>query len=489
MSAADIRSLLSPSAQAGSSSWSAAPGRTTGIIFGGGLPDPETFPIDELVRAAETALREDQWALQYGGVYGYEGLRGLLIEKIQDSDGVPLELEQIVLTSGSAQALSLACFAFLAPRDVVIVEAPTWVTQFAGSLRAIRSYKLIHRYEAHGEDGLLDRSRAPHDHPNATPRELAERIVEAKCAHPTWGPKKLIAWLRDIDPGVSWPAPRPRAPSWTARGLCSGAVAAAAPPPGASPSPTPHTPTTCGRSTSKAGSAPATGLDPLTVQDAASRYLIACQGLERPTGPETRRALARAFQERLPQVIRTDNGPPFASVGLGSLSPLSAWWIKLGIVPERIEPGHPEQNGRLERLHRTLKAETASPPRANRRRQRRAFDHFRHSYNNERPHEALGQRPPVRLYTPSFRPYPSRLSSPDYGAEVTVRRVRHNGEIKWKGDRVYVSASLRGEPIGLVQQDERTWSIQFGPLLIGVLDDHARRIDKTSVHVLPMSPV
>ena len=136
MSAADIRSLLSPSAQAGSSSWSAAPGRTTGIIFGGGLPDPETFPIDELARAAETALREDQWALQYGGVYGYEGLRGLLIEKIQDSDGVPLELEQIVLTSGSAQALSLACFAFLAPRDVVIVEAPT----FAGSLRAIRSY-------------------------------------------------------------------------------------------------------------------------------------------------------------------------------------------------------------------------------------------------------------------------------------------------------------------------------------------------------------
>ena len=269
-------------------------------------------------------------------------------------------------------------------------------------------YKLIHRYEAYGEDSLLDRSRAPHDHPNATPRELAERIVEAKCAHPTWGPKKLIA----------------------------------------------------------------------------------CRGLERPTGLETRRALARAFREYgLPQAIRTDNGPPFAGVGLGSLSPLSAWWIKLGIVPERIEPGHPEQNGRLERLHRTLKAETASPPKANRRRQRRAFDHFRHSYNNERPHEALGQRPPVRLYTPSFRPYPSRLNSPDYGAEVTVRRVRHNGEIKWKGDRVYVSESLRGEPIGLVQQDERTWSIQFGPLLIGVLDDHARRIDKTSVHVLPMSPV
>ena len=145
---------------------------------------------------------------------------------------------------------------------------------------------------------------------------------------------------------------------------------------------------------------------------------IACQGLERPTGPETRRALARAFQEYgLPQVIRTDNGPPFAGVGLGSLSPLSAWWIKLGIVPERIEPGHPEQNGRLERLHRTLKAETASPPGANRRRQGRAFDHFRHSYNNERPHEALGQRPPVRLYTPSFRPYPALSLTPQEGGQ------------------------------------------------------------------------
>ena len=116
-----------------------------------------------------------------------------------------------------------------------------------------------------------------------------------------------------------------------------------------------------------------------------SRYLLVCDGLDRPTGPEVKRSLERAFREYgLPRVIRTDNGPPFASVGLGSLTPLSAWWVKLGIVPERIEPGHPEQNGRLERLHRTLKAETATPPKANRRRQRRALDRFRHSYNNEK---------------------------------------------------------------------------------------------------------
>ena len=182
----------------------------------------------------------------------------------------------------------------------------------------------------------------------------------------------------------------------------------------------------------------------------------------------------------LPRAIRTDNGVPFASVGLGSLSPLSVWWVKLGIIPERIEPGHPEQNGRLERLHRTLKAETATPPQANRRRQRRAFDRFRHSYNNERPHETLGQMPPASLYTPSPRPHPSRVSSPGVtGGEVTVRRVRSNGQIKWKGGLLYLSESLTGEPVGLVQQDERTWSIRFGPLTIGMLDDVSGRVDRT----------
>ena len=155
-------------------------------------------------------------------------------------------------------------------------------------------------------------------------------------------------------------------------------------------------------------------------------------------------------------------------------------------MPERIEPGHPEQNGRLERFHRTLKAETATPPQTNRRRQRRVFDLFRHSYNNERPHEALGQRPPSLLYTPSSRSYPARINPPEYEAEVTVRRVRSNGQIKWKGEMVYLSQALKGEPIGLVQQDERTWTIRFGNLMIGLLDDHTGRVDKTPVKVLPM---
>ena len=165
------------------------------------------------------------------------------------------------------------------------------------------------------------------------------------------------------------------------------------------------------------------------------------------------------------------------------------WWVKLGIVPERIEPGHPEQNGRLERLHRTLKAETASPPRGTRRTQQRAFNAFRQTYNQERPHEALGQQPPARHYGPSFRSYPNRVDSPEYEVGVTVRRVRSNGEIRWKGDKIYLSEALRGEPIGLLAQDDRYWAVRFGPLEIGLLDDHARCILHTPTKVSPMSPV
>ena len=353
-------------------------------------------------------------------------------------------------------------------------------------------YKIIGRYEAYGNEGLLDRSRAPHSHPNATPIEVAERIIATKHDRPTWGPKKVVAWLSSIEPEVPWPSPSTASGILDRAGLVRRRKRRRRATRWGEPFAHANNPNDVWSIDLKGWFRTGDGMriDPLTAQDAMSRYLLVCDGLARPAGPEVKRALERAFREYgLPLVIRTDNGPPFASVGLGSLSPLSAWWVKLGIVPERIEPGHPEQNGRLERFHRTLKAETATPPKANRRRQRRAFDRFRHRYNVERPHEALGQRPPSLLYTSSFRPYPARISSPEYGAGVTVRSVRSNGEIKWKGNMLYISASLKGEPVGLVQQDERTWSIQFGPLLIGILDDSQRRVDKTPVKVLPMSPV
>ena len=353
-------------------------------------------------------------------------------------------------------------------------------------------YKIIGRYEAYGEDGLLDLSRAPHSHPNATPIEVAERIIEAKRTHPTWGPKKIVAWLHSIEPYVPWPSSSTAGAILDRVGLVRRRKRRRRATRWGEPFAHARSPNDVWAIDLKGWFRTDDGMriDPLTAQDAMSRYLLVCDPLDRPAGPEVKRSLERTFREYgIPRAIRTDNGPPFASVGLGSLSPLSAWWVKLGIVPERIQPGHPEQNGRIERLHRTLKAEAASPPKANWRRQRRALERFRHTYNFERPHEALGQQPPSRLYTPSIRPYPTRISSPEYNAGVTVRSVRSNGQIKWKGDMLYVSESLKGEPIGLVQIDERTWSIQFGPLIIGLLDDPTRKVDKTPVKVLPMSSV
>ena len=351
-------------------------------------------------------------------------------------------------------------------------------------------YKLLRRYDLDGVDGLRNLSRAARHHPNATASSVADRVIEVKQKRPTWGPKKIVAWLSAHEAAVQWPSHSTAGAILEHAGLVKHRRRRRRATPWGAPFAHATCPNDVWAIDLKGHFRTTNGvrIDPLTVQDAMSRYLLVCNGLIRPTGAEAKRVLERAFREYgLPRVIHTDNGPPFASVGLGSLSPLSVWWVKLGIIPERSDPGHPEQNGRLERLHRTLKAETASPPKANRSAQRRAFESFLHDYNTERPHEALGQRPPTQLYIPSERSYPARISSPEYGAAVTVRRVRHNGEIKWKGQRIYVSESLAGEPIGLVQRTEHTWELHFGPLHIGDLDERAGRIDRSATKVLPMS--
>jgi len=353
-------------------------------------------------------------------------------------------------------------------------------------------YKRVDRFQSYGWEGLGDRSRAPRHHPNRTSRAVAEQLIRARHAHPTWGPKKLVAWLRAAEPEVSWPAPSTAGDILDRAGLVGRRKRRRHAAPWSEPFAAAESPNDVWSIDLKGWLRTGDGvrIDPLAVQDAASRYLLVCSGLPKPNGPQVRQDLEQAFREYgLPWAIRTDNGPSFASVGLGSLSALAVWWVKLGIVPERIEPGHPEQNGRLERLHRTLKAETASPPQATRRKQQRAFDTFRHSCNTERPHEVLGQTPPDRQYLPSFRSYPSRVSAPEYDVGVTVRKVRTNGHIKWKGDTIYLSWALRGEPVGLVPQDDRFRTIHFGPLSIGLLDDHARCVLHTPTKLSPMSPV
>lgn len=353
-------------------------------------------------------------------------------------------------------------------------------------------YKRINRYINHGYQGLGDLSSAPHTHPNKTSPQIARRLIQAKQAHPTWGPKKLTALLRADDPDTPWPAASTAGAILDRVGLVKRRRHRRHTAPWSHPfTDAVHANDVwCIDFKGHFRTRDGTRLDPLTVQDASSRYLLACAGLTRPNYPHVRRSLHSTFREfGLPRVIRTDNGPPFASVGLGGLTSLSIWWIKLGILPERIQPGHPEQNGRLERLHRTLKEDTLAPPKPSPRSQQRAFDAFRHSYNQMRPHEALGLRPPSLLYQPSLRHYPSPLIPPTYSSDVTVRMVRSNGEIKWKGHLVYLSHALRGEPVGLFQQSSSLWKIIFGPLQIGVLDENIPKVLHTPTKVLPMSPV
>src|SRR6266404_137166 len=260
-------------------------------------------------------------------------------------------------------------------------------------------YKLLRRYREEHAAGLMERSRAPHVIPWAVRR-----------AHPSWGPKKLRAKLLERASAQGWPAPSTIGELLRREGLSQPRKRRRS----ASPSPSPlRTAVTANdlwgidfKGWFRSGDG--ARCDPLTVTDAFSRYLLCAQLLARPDYLNCRNALERAFKDYgLPRAIRSDNGAPFASVGVGGLSRLSVWWVKLGIMPERIEPGQPQQNGRHERMHRTLKAECASPPAATAAAQQRRFDAFRAEFNQQRPHEALGQTAPAEHYTRSARAYPN----------------------------------------------------------------------------------
>jgi transposase InsO family protein len=215
--------------------------------------------------------------------------------------------------------------------------------------------------------------------------------------------------------------------------------------------------------------------DPLTVTDACSRFVLCCRivaASERGVRPW----FERTFREYgLPRALRTDNGSPFATTGAGRVSRLAVWWLKLGIQLDRIEPGHPEQNGRHERFHLTLQQETVSPPAATVAQQQRRFDRMRRDFNCERPHEALGQRPPAHVYVPSPRPYPTRLADPWYDATHQVRRVKETGQINWHGDRIFVSEAVRGELVGVAETESGDWTLRFMQVELGRIARTTRR--------------
>lgn len=334
-------------------------------------------------------------------------------------------------------------------------------------------YKILARWELEGAAGLGDRSRAPHIHPNQTPAGIEAAVLALRRAHMRWGPRKLRRWLEDRHPQQGWPAPSTIGALLGRAGLAHARRLRRRTPPFTQPFATAKEANAVWCADFKGWFRTRDGerIDPLTMTDAASRYLLRCQAVEK-TDTEAVRAIAEAaFREYgLPAAIRTDNGPPFATRGIAGLSRLSLGWMKLGIVPERIQPGHPEQNGRHERMHRTLAEETARPPEANRRRQQEAFDRFRRTYNQERPHEALGQRPPAALYTASPRAYPARVPEPEYDCGVEVRSVWPHGQFFWKGRGVFLGKVLAGERIGLEPIDDRYWCVCFAGFPIAWFD-------------------
>jgi putative transposase len=341
-------------------------------------------------------------------------------------------------------------------------------------------YKWLARYDEGGLRELEDRSRAPHARPNAVGLEVKAMVLEARRQHPSWGAVTLLEWLRRRHPKRVFPAASTVAELLKREGLVKARMRTRRTPPYTAPFAHAGGPNTVWSADFKGQFRTGDQLYcyALTISDGFSRYLLACRGLLRPTHEAVRPWFERAFREYgLPLAIRTDNGVPFASRALAGLSRLSAWWVRLGIAPERIEPGCPQQNGRHERMHRTLKRDSATPPRASLAAQQRAFDHFRSEYNEERPHHALGKATPGELYQPSPRPYPSRLRELEYPAGFTVRRVRNGGDIKWQGKHVYVTNTLIGEPVGLYQLDEELWRVYYGSMEIGRLDARCARVE------------
>jgi len=339
-------------------------------------------------------------------------------------------------------------------------------------------YKWIRRYREKGLQGLEDRSHRPRSCPHATSQPVVDRILAIRKKR-GWGAKKIRAKL-ERDPSID---PVPSIDTIGRILQRHGCVEARKPrrrrtSPGP-PLPILPEPNATWTADFKGEFRTQDGklCFPLTVQDGHSRFLLECRGLLRLDLQATVRRFRHVFRDvGLPRRIRTDNGHPFASTAIAGLSQLSVWWISLGIVPELIEPGKPQQNGRHERMHRTLKERTASPPRANLRSQQLRFDQFRRVYNYERPHEALQMETPAALYRPSSRPFTDRPDPLEYPGHFEIRRVSGDCTLRWNGRKVFVSSLLKKRSVALEQVGDGVWSVFFGPVHLGWLDESDYRI-------------
>jgi putative transposase len=348
-------------------------------------------------------------------------------------------------------------------------------------------YKWLERYDTHGVDGLRDQSRRPHESRHATDPDLVERVLALRRRHPRWGATKLLAVAARHDPRAAWPS-RSTVCTWLKqRGLVT---------PPRRRVPSAHAPAAALTRPTRVNEVWTTDFKgefrtgdgaycyPLTLRDGFSRFVLRCDGLLGRTADTTRRRFTRAFAEYgLPDRIRSDNGGPFASPGLGGLSALSVWWIRLGILPERIAPGHPEQNGSHEQFHRVLKADTARPPAPNCAAQQQRFRRFVREYNEERPHEALDNQPPAMTYEPSRRPLPRRVPPIDYPSHQEVRLVSSNGCVSWKSEPLFVATPLAAEYIAFEEIDDGLWTLHFATVALARYDERHRTLHPISLAV------
>jgi transposase InsO family protein len=334
-------------------------------------------------------------------------------------------------------------------------------------------YKWLDRFTEEGRAGLADRSRAPHHSPQAIGETASQAILAARERYPHWGTRKLRLWLQRQQPGRHWPAASSMGELLKREGLIAPRQARRRTPPSSAPLAQATAPNAIWCVDFKGWFYCGDGrrCDPFTASDAYSRYVFCCRSVEKTDGAHVRGVMEAIFRRfGVPSAIRSDNGAPFASRAPGGLTRLSMWWLQLGIRHERIQPGKPEQNGRHERMHRTLKQETAKPPAANLRLQQQAFVHFEQMYNYERPHEALGGKTPAAVYQAATRPYPARLPELEYPAGAHLRRISQQGSLKWRGGRTFLSEVLARQTVGLLETEEELFEVYYGPLLIGWFD-------------------
>jgi putative transposase len=341
-------------------------------------------------------------------------------------------------------------------------------------------YEVWNRYKEFGAEGLLPQSRAPKRRPLKTPDELIELIVQTRKAHPSWGGKKLKTVVEEQQ-GVKLPAPSTIS-AWLKRaGLVEPRKHRRRLPPrptGLREAAAPND-LWCADYKGQFRLGDRSYCYPFTMTDQHSRFLIACDGMAAIDEDAACEASINAFKKfGVPTAIRTDNGVPFASTGLAGLSKLSVLWVLHGIELERIDPGKPQQNGRHERMHRTLKLETARPAAANLLQQQERFEKFVEEFNQVRPHEALGQKRPAEVYQPSTRPYCPNPPELDYPLHDDVLYLSPSGQLSFtRGEKYHISLVLARQPIGVRECEDGRWLLTFANIDLGYLNRRTKTFE------------